>query len=93
MAYERWLEKNPKAEPRLPGFKDYSAKQMYWISAANKWCSIYKSELLEYLVLNDPHVPGRFRINVPMSNLEQFSTDFKCPKNSKMNPEKKCIVW
>lgn len=40
LAYQRWTEEN-EPEPRLPGL-DYSPQQMFWISAAQTWCSVYR---------------------------------------------------
>lgn len=40
LAYQRWTEEN-EPEQRLPGL-DYSPQQMFWISAAQTWCSVYR---------------------------------------------------
>lgn len=66
---------------------------MFWISAANTWCSVYRKESLKLRVLTAHHSPGRYRVNGPMSNLIQFAKDFNCPLGSKMNPRRKCHVW
>jgi neprilysin len=38
IAYTQWVAKNGE-EPRLPGL-DYSADQLFWIAAAQNWCSV-----------------------------------------------------
>ncbi|CAJ0574216.1 unnamed protein product, partial [Mesorhabditis spiculigera] len=43
--------------------------------------------------LQNPHPPGRIRLNENMKNFEHFGPAFKCPLNSPMNPEHKCRVW
>jgi len=41
----------------------------------------------------NPHSPGKYRINGSLANNEHFAKTFNCPKNSIMNPEKKCLIW
>lgn len=40
LAYQKWEEDNGP-EPRLPGL-EYTPQQMFWISAAQTWCSVYR---------------------------------------------------
>lgn len=91
MAYRKWSD--GKVEARLPGLGNYTQNQLFWVSAATKWCSVYKPQILENMILNDVHSPGEFRINIPMGNIPEFSNDWNCPKGSPMNPEHKCVVW
>ncbi|KAJ8668518.1 hypothetical protein QAD02_010181 [Eretmocerus hayati] len=91
LAYEDWVRRNGP-EPLLPGL-DYSPQQMFWISAANVWCTKTRTEMLKLDIVTDEHSPGEFRVVGPMSNMPEFAKDFKCPKGSNMNPEKRCSVW
>lgn len=91
LAYQDWVKRN-KPEQKLPGL-NYTPNQMFWISAANSWCSKYRPESLKVRILTGYHAPGMFRIIGPFSNSKYFSKDFNCPVGSKMNPEKKCQVW
>ncbi|XP_018313637.1 LOW QUALITY PROTEIN: membrane metallo-endopeptidase-like 1 [Mycetomoellerius zeteki] len=90
-AYKEWVKRN-KPERRLPGLP-YSPEQLFWISAANSWCSKYRPEALKLRITTGFHSPGEFRVRGPLSNMEEFSHDFNCPIGSRMNPEKKCTVW
>ena len=90
-AYREWAKRN-KHEQKLPGLQ-YSPEQMFWISAANTWCSKYRPEAMKLRITTGFHSPGEFRVRGPLSNMEEFSRDFNCPIGSKMNPEKKCAVW
>lgn len=90
-AYNDWLNKNGP-EKQLPGL-NYTSQQMFWIGAANAWCSKSKPERIKDSIINDKHSPNKFRIIGLMSDLPEFSNDFKCPLGSKMNPEKKCSFW
>lgn len=91
-AYGR-LVRETGAEPALPGLHQYSPEQMFWLTAANTWCSVVKKQSLKSRILTDSHSPSRARINIPFSNLEQFSADWNCPAGSNMNPAHKCSVW
>lgn len=91
LAYMRWINRNGE-EPYLPGL-NYNANQMFWISAASIWCSAVRDEELRQMVVTDEHVPDKYRVIVPLSDMENFAKDFNCPKGSKMNPVNKCQVW
>lgn len=81
-------------EKSLPGLP-YSPRQLFWLSAANVWCSSYRPEALTKLITTGVHSPAQFRVQGPLSNMEEFAADFNCPAGSNMNPVKrdKCQVW
>merc|ERR1712079_102652 len=79
--------------PSLPGLQKYSPHQMFWISAANTWCSKYRNKALEKRIKTGVHSPGMFRVQGPFSNSREFSSDFQCAAGTRMNPVKKCEVW
>ncbi|KAI5709268.1 hypothetical protein M8J76_014310 [Diaphorina citri] len=91
-AYNVWTRKHGE-EPRLPGLQQYSPRQMFWISAASTWCSLYRPESLKIRIRTGYHSPGEFRVLGPLSNLKEFARDFQCPVGSRMNPPHKCEVW
>lgn len=57
------------------------------------WCESNTKQSLMQEVLNDPHSPHKVRVIGTLSNSPEFASTFKCPKNSPMNPEDKCIIW
>lgn len=91
IAYQKWVQKYGE-EAGLPGL-NYTSNQLFWISAAQTWCTKYKPEALKYTIVTDSHSPGRFRVMGPFMNSVTFANDFECQKNSPMNPETKCEVW
>jgi len=91
-AYDSWVRRHGE-EPRLPGLQSYTPHQMFWISAANTWCSKYRDKALEKRIKTGAHSPGLFRVKGPFSNSREFAADFKCPAGSNMNPASKCEVW
>ncbi|XP_008552123.1 neprilysin-2 [Microplitis demolitor] len=92
LSYKTWA-KSQKSEPRLPGLERFSPNQMFWISLGQMWCSIQRPEALNAWLLIDDHSPGEFRVLGSLSNMKEFSDDFKCPLGSPMNPKNKCAVW
>ncbi|XP_045472072.1 neprilysin-2-like [Harmonia axyridis] len=91
LAYQEWVNKNG-AENKLPNL-DYTPNQMFWIGAANVWCSKMQTKALEQVISTGVHPPDKYRINVPLANSKYFSKDFNCPKGSPMNPDDTCTVW
>ncbi|XP_072930429.1 neprilysin-2 [Epargyreus clarus] len=91
-AYQAWTQRHGE-ETRLPGLEKYNPRQMFWLSAANTWCSVYRNEAIKLRITTGFHAPGRFRVVGPLSNMEEFAIDFKCPLGSPMNPVGKCKVW
>jgi len=92
-AYSQWTSDNGP-EKLLPGLP-YSPQQLFWISAANVWCSKYRPEALARLVTTGVHSPPQFRVMGTFSNMKEFAADFSCPVGSRMNPgiNNKCQVW
>ncbi|CAK1588785.1 unnamed protein product [Parnassius mnemosyne] len=91
-AYEAWTQRHGM-EKRLPGLEAYSPKQLFWLSAANTWCAVYRNEAIKLRITTGFHAPGRFRVQGPLSNMEEFARDFRCPPGAPMNPNRKCKVW
>ncbi|CRK97823.1 CLUMA_CG011199, isoform A, partial [Clunio marinus] len=90
LAYKKYVKDNG-AEQKLPGL-NYTSNQLFWISAAQTWCSVYRPESMKMRITTGVHSPGMFRVLGPMSNMKEFAMDFHCPMGSPMNPVKKCEV-
>ena len=59
---DEWVKTNGE-EQQLPGL-NFSARQMFWISAANVWCSKSRPEALKLSVVTGTHSPDQFRVQV-----------------------------
>ncbi|XP_052820639.1 endothelin-converting enzyme homolog isoform X2 [Mya arenaria] len=90
-AYEDWLSKHEEELP-LPAV-NLTHRQLFFLSFAHVWCSKSTKEADHLGILSDPHSPGEFRVIGTLSNSYEFAKAYKCPKNSPMNPDKKCVVW
>ena len=82
-AYEglqRFYRENEK-----PGLIDgYTPEQRFFISWATIWRVKYRDETLRTQVLTDPHSPGMFRANGPLTNFPPFYEAFNVKEGDKM---------
>ena len=53
-------------------------------------CSKFSDKRLKLLLEKDGYSPGGLRTNGMLMFSNEFAKDFKCPKNSPMNPIEKC---
>lgn len=90
-AYNKWLVQNENSEAILSGL-NFTSKQLFWITFAQEFCTSYSRHYTAFLIKKDTHAILPFRVNGVVENLQEFSDDFKCPKDAKMNPQNKCRV-
>lgn len=91
-AYTSAMSKLEIDDPTLPGL-DYTPEQLFWLSAAQTWCSVERPEVKKILIMTDNHALSEFRVLGTLSNSREFARDFDCNIGSPMNPETKCEVW
>lgn len=93
-AYHAYLElTKDKAEPQtLPGL-DLNHRQLFFVAFAQVWCSAVTKEATALQIEKDSHSPAKYRVIGALSNLKEFSKEFRCKAGSKMNPKNKCEVW
>lgn len=91
-AYRQWALENGAAEAPLPGLP-YTPEQLFWVSAAQNWCSVSKTESLALALTTDQHAPDVFRVWGPLQNSAEFARDFGCAAGAPMNPAVKCGLW
>lgn len=90
-AYKKWAASN-ESEMLRPDLT-LTFDQMFWVSAAQYWCSVYPpKEFKGCPIIVSPH-PDQFRVLATMGNMDEFSRDFGCPYESRMNPAEKCKLW
>ena len=77
-------------EHEKPGLIDgYTPEQRFYLSWATVWRIKYKDETLRTQVNTDPHSPGMFRANGPISNITEFYDAFGVKPGDKMYREEK----
>jgi putative endopeptidase len=77
------LEKDLEGQPRdkIDGF---TPEQRFFLSFASVWRGSIRPEALRLRVKTDPHSPGEFRVNGPLSNLDEFAAAFDVPEGAPM---------
>ncbi len=84
-----------KGKPPEAPVAGFSPEQAFFLGFAQAWCESTRPEQARMYAAVDPHSPGRWRVNGPLSNLPEFAKAFSCPAGSAMvrPPEKRCEVW
>ncbi|KAM3875440.1 endothelin-converting enzyme-like 1 [Diretmus argenteus] len=90
-AYQKWVREHGPERP-LPGLK-YTHEQLLFIAFAQNWCMKRRSQSIYLQLLTDKHAPEHYRVIGSVSQFDEFSRVFHCPKGSPMHPVDKCSVW
>ncbi|MDX5418864.1 MAG: M13 family metallopeptidase, partial [Hymenobacteraceae bacterium] len=78
-ALQKALQKNNPGE--IAGF---TPEQRFFLAWAQIWRINARDEYLNRQILTDPHSPGRFRTNGPVSNMPEFYKAFNCDQGDPM---------
>jgi predicted metalloendopeptidase len=71
----------------------FTAKQRFFLGWANGWCQNRTDPYSRMLATVDPHSPGRWRVNGPVSNMSEFKEAFHCKADAPMVRQNACRVW
>nr|CAH7747660.1 unnamed protein product [Callosobruchus chinensis] len=82
-----------KNQIMFPAGLNLSGKQLFFLNFAQVWCGQQRIEAAKSRIKTSVHSPGIFRVIGVLSNSEEFSRVYHCPRNSPMNPEVKCVIW
>jgi putative endopeptidase len=69
------LSLHGKPAPMIDG---YTGPQRFFLSWAQVWRQLQRPEALRRQLLTDPHAPGMWRVNGPLSNMPEFAAAFSC---------------
>lgn len=90
-AYQTFIQQNGPDQV-LP-MLNFTPNQLFWISAAQLWCGVTRPEYDTMQYATNVHSPFNYRIIGAFQNSRNFSSDFNCTPNSRMNPVNKCEIW
>ncbi|CDF35793.1 unnamed protein product [Chondrus crispus] len=81
----------PPPNPTLA--RELTNDQLFFVAYAQIWCTLYRREALKVQMMTNPHSPGQFRVQGPLSQSPAFAKAFACRNASRYNPTKKCSLW
>jgi len=79
-AYQLTLKGKP-APAKIDGF---TGDQRFFLSWAQVWRQLQRPEALRRQLLTDPHSPGIWRVNGPLSNMPEFAAAWGCKAGDAM---------
>jgi putative endopeptidase len=93
IAYEAYKKtKEGKSNAKIDGF---TGDQRFFLSFAQVWRGDARPEYAAQSVLTDPHSPGKFRTNGPVTNMDAWYAAFDVKPGDKMYkaPADRIHVW
>lgn len=89
-AYKKSL--NGAKSPVIDG---YTGEQRFFIAWAQAWKVMMRPEYLKQMIATNPHSPGNFRANGPLTNMKEFYEAFDVKEGNKMYKpaNKRAEVW
>jgi endothelin-converting enzyme/putative endopeptidase len=91
MAYLAMLARFAGKEP--PPVEGRTARQRFFLGWAHVWCENRTDAIARKATAMDPHAPGRYRVNGPVSNMPEFREAFGCAGAAPMVNQHACRVW
>jgi putative endopeptidase len=69
---------------RRESIDGFTPEQRFFLGWAQARLSVLRPEAARVQVATDPHSPGRFRVNGPLSNMPEFAQAFGCKEGDPM---------
>uniref|UniRef100_A0A1I8Q6H1 Peptidase M13 N-terminal domain-containing protein n=1 Tax=Stomoxys calcitrans TaxID=35570 RepID=A0A1I8Q6H1_STOCA len=92
-AYDNWLSHHHQTPEHLPNMDTITARQLFFISSAQMWCTDINSRWQHLVATTDVHPPEEVRVRAMLANFDVFAETFSCKLGSQMHPHRKCVVF
>jgi len=88
------LQKALTGKPHTP-IDGFTPEQRFFLSHASVWRDLMRPEEQRRRVNIDPHSPGMWRVNGPLSNLDEFYQAFNVPEGAPMrrSAADRVLIW
>jgi putative endopeptidase len=92
LAFQKALAKHPEQQKKIDGF---TPEQRFFLGYAQAWRANQRDEDTLRRIMIDPHSPGKFRVNGPLSNMAEFAKAFDVADSAPMirPPDKRVNIW
>ncbi|MDD2279006.1 MAG: M13 family metallopeptidase [Bacteroidales bacterium] len=89
------LQKSFETNKRPANIDNFTPEQRFFLSYANVWRQVIRDQELTRRVKDDPHSPGRFRVNGALFNINEFYTAFNIKETDPLyrTPEVRPTIW
>jgi putative endopeptidase len=91
IAYEA-LQRDLKGKKKAT-IDGFTPEQRFFLAYAQARRGVYRSEQLRTLIATDPHSPGEFRVNGPLSLMPEFAQAFGCKAGDAMVRADAIKIW
>jgi putative endopeptidase len=78
-----------------PVLDGYTGDQRFFLGWAQAWRNKFRPEILQMIVVSDPHSPVRFRVDGTLRNIDEWYAAFNIRPGHKLylKPEDRVRVW
>ena len=89
------LQKQLAKNGRPANIDGFTPEQRFFLGWAQVWRQLQRDEGMRSRIMTDPHSPGVWRVNGPLSNMPEFHAAFGCKAGDKMvRPEaSRARIW
>ena len=78
------LQKALAGKPKPALIDGFTSEQRFFLAWAQIWRQNIRDEAQRQRIMTDPHSPGRWRVNGPLSNMAEFAQAFGCKPGDPM---------
>jgi len=78
------LKKSMEGKPEVGKIDGFTPEQRFFMSWAQGWRINMRDAYLRNMIQTNPHSPGNFRANIPLSNMQEFYDAFGVKEGDKM---------